>query len=162
MSKKVEIFIHQEGQSKPVLHETHDGTSVVALKADLAKGGHAECFLFEEDADEPLQDHHQIRHHGEGTKILHRSKCSRIQVTVRYAGRVSSDDFGPGSTLDRIKRWAERKLGIDEVDAAEMSLQIAGTTERPDGSTHVGSLSTQPGCSVVFDLLPSERVNGGW
>lgn len=162
MAKKIEIFIRQEGQVGPILHETHDGATVAALKADLAGDNNdAEYLLFEEDADEPLKDHHQVRDHGDGTKVLHRTRCSRVQVTVRYAGRTLSDDLGPGSTLDRIKRWAERKLGIDDTDAAEMSLQIAGTTDRPDGSTHVGSLITSPGCSVTFDLLPTERVNGG-
>lgn len=159
MSKNVEIFIRQEGQREPVLHETHDGSTVAAIKATLAADGNAEFHLFEEDTDEPLQDHHQVRHHGDGTKILHRSRCKQIAVTVRYAGRSISRDFGPGSTLDRIKRWAERKFGIDQADAAEMSLQIGGTNDRPDGSTHVGSLVDKC-CEISFDLLPSDRING--
>lgn len=68
--------------------------------------------------------------------------------------------FGPGSTLARIKDWAEREFGIDAVDAAELALQLSGTTERPDEAAHVGSLATYPDCRVVFDLLPTVRVNG--
>ncbi|WP_274377270.1 hypothetical protein [Celeribacter ethanolicus] len=40
-----------------------------------------------------------------------------------------------------------------------MSLQIAGTQDRPDGSTHIGSL-VQMCCGLSFDLLPSDRING--
>ena len=159
MSTNVEIFIRQEGQRESVLHKTHDGSTVAAVKAILAADGNAEFHLFEEDADEPLQDHHQVRHHGDGTKILHRNRCKQIAVTVRYAGRSISRDFGPGSTLDRIKRWAERKFGIDQADAVEMSLQIGGTTDRPDGSIHVGSL-VHKCCEIALDLLPSDRING--
>lgn len=159
MIKNVEVFIRREGLLEPILHETHDGATVAAIKAALAVDGEGEFFLFEEDADEPLLDHHLVRHHGDGTKILHRSRCKKIAVTVRYAGRAVSRDFGPGSTLDRVKRWAERKLGIDQADAAEMSLQIAGSQDRPDGSTHIGSL-VQKCCEIAFDLLPSDRING--
>lgn len=160
MSKKIDVFIRQEGRPDPVLHETHDGATVAALKAHLAGEGDPTFHLFEEDVDTPLKDQDQVRDNGEGTKVLHRNRCNRIQVTVRYAGRQASDDFGPGSTLDRLKRWAERKLGLDEADAAEMSLQVVGTVDRPDGSVHVGSLAAYPDCSVSFDLLPTDRVNG--
>ena len=68
--------------------------------------------------------------------------------------------FGPGSTLGRVKRWAERTLGIHEADAAEMSLQVAGTHDRPDEATHVGSLLHGDACAVTFDLLPTARING--
>lgn len=148
-----------QGHLEPVLYETHDGSTVAAIKAALISEDEGEFLLFEEDADEPLLDHHLVRHHGDGTKILHRSRCARITLTVRYAGRTISRDFGPGSTLDRVKRWAERELGIDQTDAAEMSLQIAGTQDRPDGSTHIGSL-VQTCCELSLDLLPSDRING--
>ena len=161
MSKKIDVFIRQEGSPEPALHETHDGATVAALKADLAGSDDTLFHLFEEDVDTPLKDHDQVRDNGEGSKVLHRNRCSRIHVIVHYAGQQALDNFGPGSTIDRLKRWSERKLGISEVDAAEMSLQITGATDRPDGSVHVGSLVTYPACSVSFDLLPTDRVNGG-
>lgn len=162
MATEIDIFIHREGHADPIHHQDHDGLTVEALKVHLEGGGEPiDFFLFEEDADEPLHDHHEIRHRGEGTRFLHHSRCRHVRVTVRYAGKPPVEhDFGPGSTLARIKRWAERKLGIDEADAAEMSLQVAGTRDRPDESTHVGSLVRHPDCGVTFDLLPSDRVNG--
>ncbi len=159
MNKIIEIFVRQEGQRDPILREAHDGATIAALKAQLGNED-TSFFLFEEDADEPLLDDYLIRHSGDGLKVIHRHRCKSIEVSVRYAGRQVSREFGPGSTLDRIKRWAERKLKIDDVDAAEMSLQITGSVDRPDGSTHVGSLVSCPGCKIDFDLVPTDRVNG--
>ena len=48
--------------------------------------------------------------------------------------------FGPGSTLTRIKDWAERQFEIDAVDAAELSLQLHGTNDRPDEATQLDEL----------------------
>lgn len=164
MSAQIDIFIRREGSLEPIHHMVHDGVTVEVLKIDLA-GGAAEVigiFLFEEDADEPLHDQHEIRHHGHGHahKVLHHSRCRQVHVAVRYAGHPLERAFGPGSTLARIKDWAEREFGIDAVDAAELALQLSGTTERPDEAAHVGSLATYPDCRVVFDLLPTVRVNG--
>lgn len=158
---EIDIFIHRQGQAGPIHHRGHDGLTIEALRVHLAEGAEFIGFLlFEEDADEPLHDQHQIRHRGDGTHFLHHARCHLVKVAVRYAGRAVECGFGPGSTLARIKRWAERALGIHEVDAAEMSLQLAGTHERPDEATHVGSLLHGDGCAVTFDLLPSSRING--
>ncbi len=162
MSTEIAIFIRREGHPDPIHHKVEDGIAVAALKALLEEGGDlVGFFLFEEESDEPLHDHHHLRHDGKDARYLHHSRCRHVHVSVRYAGKPPVEHaFGPGSTIARIKAWAERKLEIDAVDAAEMSLQVAGTTDRPDESSHVGSLVHYPGCRVIFDLLPSERVNG--
>ena len=160
MTTHIDIFIRREGDLDPAHHRVHDGISIETLKIDLAEGREViGLFLFEEDADEPLPDHHEIRHHGK-PHFLHHSRCRHVHVVVRYAGRPVERAFGPGSTLTRIKDWAERQFEIDAVDAAELSLQLHGTNDRPDEATHVGSLAKCPDCRVVFDLLPSTRVNG--
>ncbi len=168
MTSEFDIFIRREGHPDPAHHKVEDGLTVQALKLLLAGGADVVGILiFEEDADEPLPDHHPIRRHGHGHghghghKVLHHSRCRHVHVAVRYAGRPIERAFGPGSTLARIKDWAEREFGIDAVDAAELSLQLAGSTDRPDETTHVGSLVNCPDCRVVFDLLPTVRVNGG-
>jgi hypothetical protein len=161
MNKPIDLFIRHEGRLEPTLQECHDGATVAGLRAQLDQAEPApDAYLFEEDVDEPLRDDHLIRGGGEGAKILHRSRCRSVQVTVRYAGRSLERTFGPGSTLDRVKRWAERKLDIGAADAAHLSLQLPGTTDRPPGSVHVGSLVTAGACALVLDLLPSDRVNG--
>lgn len=87
MSAQIDIFIRREGSLEPIHHMVHDGVTVEVLKIDLA-GGAAEVigiFLFEEDADEPLHDQHEIRHHGHGHahKVLHHSRCRQVHVAVR-------------------------------------------------------------------------------
>lgn len=166
MSTEIDFFIRREGSLDPAHHRLGEGATVETLKIHLAEGGDiVGVFIFEEDADEPLPNHHELRHphhdhHEHSHRVLHHSRCRHVHVAVRYAGRPIERAFGPGSTLTRIKDWAERELGIDAADAAELSLQIAGTIDRPDGSTHVGSLAKCPNCRVVFDLLPTVRVNG--
>lgn len=73
MAKNVEIFIRREGLLEPVLYETHDGSTVAAIKAALITDDEGEFLLFEENADEPLLDHHLVRHHGDPRR---RARCS--------------------------------------------------------------------------------------
>ena len=42
----------------------------------------------------------------------------------------------------------------------EHVLQIAGTKDRPDPGTHLGTITSCPACKIGFDLVPNERVNG--
>ena len=158
---EIDLFIQREGHAEAIHHKGQDGITIEALKIHI--GGEDNVvgiFIFEEDADEPLEDSHQIRHHGDGTKFLHHSRHRKVHVDVRYNGKDEHRDFGPGFTIARVKRWAERKLGIDEGDGTEMSLQIAGTTRKPDDATHIGTLIKDGVCNLVFDLVPGKRVNG--
>jgi hypothetical protein len=59
-------------------------------------------------------------------------------------------------TVDALKKWADRELGIDPAHAAEHVLQLSGTSERPAGST-LGTLSHGHDHRVSFDLVPNER-----
>ncbi|WP_447526999.1 hypothetical protein [Parasphingorhabdus sp. NYA22] len=81
-------------------------------------------------------------------------------MIVRYAGKTYEHRFAPSVTLKKVKRRAEKKLNIDPADSVELSLQIADSSDRPDEATHVGSLANPPTCSVIFDLVPSDRING--
>ncbi len=150
-----DIFIKRSG-SLEVQHRKVETLDFAALQKELNKAFGAGS-LFLEDEDEPLSRDRRI---DTPSLFVHHSRCKRIEVTVRYAGRTFEHKFGPGTTLKTIKRRAEKKLDIDATDAAELSLQIAGTNDRPDEATHVGSVSDPSTCSVVFDLVPSDRING--
>lgn len=151
----IDIFI-KRGGSLDIVHRNIDTLDLATLKHELdAEFGPGELFL--EDQDEPLAHDHQF---APGGIFLHHSRCKRIDVIVRYAGKTFEHGFAPSVTLKKIKRRAEKKLDIDPADAIELSLQIAGTTDRPDEATHVGSLASSPTCSVIFDLVPSDRING--
>jgi len=83
-----------------------------------------------------------------------------VSVLVNYGGHQAKHRFGPGATLARIQKWAEKELGICDEDAIELGLQITGTDEKPDPSVHVGSLVSCPDCKIEFDLVPTDRING--
>lgn len=150
-----DIFIKRSG-SLEVQHRKVEKLDLPALQKELDKAFGAGS-LFLEDEDEPLSPDRRI---DAPAIFVHHSRCKRIEVTVRYAGRTFEHKFGPGTTLKTIKRRAEKKLDIDSADAAELSLQIAGTNNRPDEATHVGSVADPSACSVIFDLVPSDRING--
>ena len=150
-----DIFI-KRGGSLDIVHRNIDNLDLTALKHQLdAEFGPGELFL--EDQDEPLAHDHEF---ASGGIFLHYNRCKRIDVTVRYAGKTFKHGFAPSVTLKKIKHRVEKKLDIDAADAIELSLQIAGTTDRPDEATHVGSLASSPTCAVIFDLVPSDRING--
>jgi hypothetical protein len=151
----IDIFI-KRGETRDVKHLKVDVFDLAQIKHELDETcGAGELFL--EDAEEPLSQDHR---HESGSIFLHHNRCKRIDVTVRYAGKTFQHGFAPGTTLRKIKRRAEKKLDIDAADAVELSLQLAGTTDRPDEATHVGSLAAPKTCAVVFDLVPSDRING--
>jgi hypothetical protein len=160
MSETMNVFLKHEGR-RDVLHvEASDGAllaDVLALLTlPLLEG---EVLYHIEDSEEPVTAQHSI--HGKGSSVfVHRGRCRKVEVTVRYAGRHLRASFAPGTTLGKVKPWAERDFGIDKIDAAELSLQLAGTQDRPEESTHLGSLTSAPTCAVVFDLVPTDRVNG--
>lgn len=150
-----DIFIKRSG-SLEVQHRKLERLDLAALQKDLDNAFGAGS-LFLEDEEEPLSPDRRI---DAPAIFVHHSCCKRVEVIVRYAGRTFEHKFGPGTTLKTIKRRVEKKLDIDAADAAELSLQIAGTNDRPDEATHVGSVTDQATCSVVFDLVPSDRING--
>jgi hypothetical protein len=159
---KVNVFLQSEllrdievveiesdaGQAK--LHE--------ACLLKLGEGSGEEFFLFVEDEDDE-RSFEKLPHIPEGLRVhLHRLKG--VDVIVRYAGRDVCRSFRPSTTIGRVKRWATQELSIAPTDATEMMLQVHGTDNRPDADTHIGTLVEAPQHRVVFDLVPSPRVNG--
>lgn len=117
-----------------------------------------ELFFFIEDDDEE-RPFDKIKSIPDGLRVhLHRLKG--IDVVVRYAGRDVRRAFRPSATVGRVKRWSTHELGIAPSDASELMLQISGTDTRPDEDIHIGSLVKFPAHKLVFDLVPSPRVNG--
>lgn len=155
---QMDVFIRREGRRDVEHRRIGAGARAGEFKRELADGSPG-WFLFYEDGEEQLEDDHELRGQHGGV-FLHLTRCRKVDVTVRYAGRSITRGFPPSATLARIKRWAERKLELDAADAAELSLQLSGSDERPEESTHVGSLVTCPDCTVDFDLLPTDRING--
>jgi hypothetical protein len=122
----------------------------------------ADVLLFLEDGEEPLNEAVTVETvAGKGGVKAHLHRCRRVEVAVTFAGETVNRDFGPGTTVAAVKRWAaEGKFGMTKEDAGEHVLQIAGTHDRPSPGTHIGTLAACPACRVIFDLVPDQRVNG--
>lgn len=151
----IDIFI-KRGGCLDVVHRKVNKLDLKKLKQELdTEFGPGELFV--EDQDDPVTHDHQFK---PGSIFLHHSCCKRIDLIVRYAGKTYEHRFAPSVTLKKVKRRAEKKLNIDPADSVELSLQIADSSDRPDEATHVGSLANPPTCSVIFDLVPSDRING--
>lgn len=121
-----------------------------------------ETLLFLEDADEPVNEQSIAREHiGRAGLKAHAHRCRHVKAEVTFNGETVHHHFGPGTTVARVKTWAaERKFGMSPQEAGEHVLQIAGTKDRPDPGTHLGTLVRCPECRIAFDLVPHERVNG--
>jgi hypothetical protein len=140
--------------------------SIRDLLATAAK--HRKCeaegefHVFAEDGDEPLALDDPLPRSENGQPVrLHVHRCRRVEVTVTFSGMTKENKFAPGRTIASVKKWAAIKaFGMDPADAAEHVLQLAGTTDRPEPDTHIGSLVTCPHCQLAFDLVPLKRVEG--
>ena len=118
--------------------------------------------VFIEGCDEPLKRDDVIPGCENGQPLrVHVHRCRRIKVDVTFNGVTKEHAFGPGTTIAAVEKWAAiRAFGMSPSDAAEHVLQVAGTTERPEPDTHIGSLATCPECHLAFDLVPLKRVEG--
>lgn len=119
-------------------------------------------YVFAEGSDQPFAADDDLPSSEDGQPVrLHVHRCGRITVTVTFNGLTKEHNYGPGTPVATVKKWAAIKaFGMDPADAAEHVLQLAGTTDRPEPDTHIGALVSGPDCSLAFDLVPLKRVEG--
>lgn len=160
MASEIQIFVHAPGHETELL-SLPEGSTITVLVEELSKRGRQideTVLFFQEDGDEEIIAIHResfpLRHR----QHLHHHRCREIQVTVSYNGRSLSHGFRPGATIAKVKTHFVNALGIAPIDAAELALQIAGSTTWPESDVHVGTLSHH--CSVAFNLMPKHRVQG--
>jgi hypothetical protein len=161
----VRIYIQSEFLPDVKLVEVEDKADAQAIKhvciqalPPEARGN--ELHLFEEDSDDDVVEHGVDKLKKPDGVRLHLHRCTHIDVTVRFAGRSVDRKFRPSTTIGRIRAWSAHQLGMTPEDAAEHVLQIDGSAEQPDVDQHVGTFAMCPVCSIVFDLVPSHRING--
>jgi len=160
----IDIFYQGEG-IREIAHIEADPehTFGILKRTIIEKHGLAsESLLFLEDTDEPVDELLIVREHlGRAGLKAHLHRCRHIKTEVNFNGETVHHQFGPGTSVARVKAWAaERKFGMSPQEAGEHVLQIAGTKDRPDPGTHLGTLVHCPQCHIAFDLVPHERVNG--
>lgn len=162
--KAIDIFYQGEGIREIGHLEFGAEDTIRDLKHAIEKknGLSGEFLVFIEDQDEPASDKDRLeKHGGKGGIKIHLHRCRQIKVAVTFNGETVHHPFSPATTIARVKQWAAvRKFGMSEDEAGEHVLQIAGTHDRPAPNVHIGTLAAHPGCSIGFDLVPDERVNG--
>lgn len=159
----VRVFIQGEGISGIQHVETPLDQTFAELKDVIVArfGFPHDAALFLEDHDDPPEGGAPLgKHAGHVGVKVHLHRCPRVAVTVTFNDKSVTHAFGAGTTVARVKAWAAEKLRMSPADASEHVLQLLGTTRRPSPGTHVGALARCPDCSVQFDLVPEERVNG--
>jgi hypothetical protein len=162
--KPIDIF-YQGSHSGKVDHiqvDAADTVGVVKLRIIERHEAEADVLIFLEDHDDPIDEGRIVESIAQGnTAKVHIHRCHHVAVVVAFGGKSVTREFGPGTTVAHVKRWAaEKEFGMTKDDAGEHLLQIAGTHDRPGPGTHIGSLAKCPECRVAFDLVPDQRVNG--
>lgn len=163
---QIDVFVQGEGLKQIVRVRVPKGGCVRDLVAaaqaqGLVPGGvvmleNTEAAL---DLDATL-DAAGIAHHGR----VHVHCCRQVEVTIHFGARTLTHTFSSSSTVQAVWKWAvaEPQFNLSATDAHEHALQLCDTPNRPDPDTHLGSLVTgrSPNCTLCFDLVPKQRVEG--
>jgi hypothetical protein len=149
----IDVFYQGEGIREIAHFEADPAHTFAIVKLAIVEkhGLEHETLIFLEDSDEPVDEQCFLREHiGRAGIKAHLHRCRHIAVEVTFNGEIVHHRFGPGTTVNRVKKWAaEHEFGM-----------ISGSTDRPDPGTHLGAIVSCPDCRIAFDLVPNERVNG--
>ena len=154
----MELFVHTAGSETPQVLDVEDSLLVGELLA-----GEADGHVWVEGADEELPLDQTLaeagvrrRHH------VHRGRCPRVEVVVRFNGETFSSTFGPGTTIKIVERWAfgDAAADLSQDQAAKHVLVVPGADHFLAATVHVGSLVTTGSCQVTLDLVPRDRFEG--
>jgi hypothetical protein len=168
--KTIDVLLQSHGLADIAVLEAKPDDTLAKIVSEIDLPGDKEGrFLFLEDIDGAIDGHAVIEEllplapddDAAGPLRIHVSHCRHVEVSVRFNGETEKRRFTPSATVERIKRWAAlRAFHLSPRDAAEHALQLQGTTTRPDRDAHVGTLTHGHTCTVAFDLVPCQRVEG--
>jgi hypothetical protein len=158
----MELHMHEAGKEGPHLVELEPTQTVAEVGGKSAEGEEFELWL--EDEDEPLDRSQTLEQAGIGDRQhVHRSRCRRIVVTARYAGREPIEKpFGPAKTIKQVFHWATGEHGfpLTPEQRAKHVLALPDADHYLAWTVHVGSLADPATCSVTLELYPKERFEG--
>ncbi len=156
----MQVYVHTAGKEDPELVEVPPTALVRELVVVDANG---EELVWLEEVDQPLDvqltlEAAGIRHRGH----VHRGRCRKVTVSVRFNADSKAHAFSPANTVDRVLRWATGEHGFDlpPAEAAKHTLAVPGADHPLDPRVHIGSLVTPGSCDVKVDLLPKVRFEG--
>lgn len=154
----MELFIHTAGKEDPDVVEVEETVLVRELLA-----GEDDGRIWVEEVDEELTLDVTLADAGiHAHHHVHRGRCSRVEVVVRYNGENFTDTFGPGTTIKKVEKWAfgDKAADLSPDQAAKHVLALPGADHFLAATVHVGSLVTAGACQVTLDLLPRDRFEG--
>lgn len=154
----MELFVHTPEHEHPEIVEIEATALVRSLLVEADPDGR----VWLEEVDEEIGldlslDQAGVEHHHH----LHRGRCRRIEVVVRFNGNYERV-FGPATTIKTIHRWAcgPHAAKLSQEQAATHVLAVPGADHFLEDSVHVGSLVDGHSCKVTLDLLPRSRFEG--
>lgn len=155
----MEVFVHSSGNEQPEVVEIEE----VALIRSLIVESEPDSGIWLEEVDEEIDlditiEAAGIRHHHH----VHRGRCHRVKVTVRFNGVNHEHEYGPAATIKTVRTWAcgPHAFKLSPVEAAKHVLALPGADHFLDDGVHIGSVATEGTCAVTLDLLPRSRFEG--
>jgi hypothetical protein len=155
----MKIFSHSAGREHPEIVEIE----ATALVRELLVTRDTEEAVWVEEVEEPLDLEVTLEAAGIGHHHhVHRGRCRRVEVVVRYGGESYEDSFGPARTIRRVKRWAvgPKAADLSREEAAKHVLAMPGADHFLEDGVHIGSLVGEKSCTVTLDLMPRSRFEG--
>lgn len=162
----IEIFVQGVGIPRISLMRVPDQGTVgdiitAARPLGLKLGDSVQPVVQLENREEALGLESTLASVGIGQRSrVHIHTCQRIEVTVNFKAEHEAHPFSPSTTVHVVKQWADAKFKLTGVDATEHALQLCNSTDRPSEDTQIGALVDNSSCSVCFDLVPKQRVEG--
>lgn len=156
----MELFLHTPGREHPELIEIEPAAAVREL---LMVGTEPNGSVWIEEVDEVVDldktlEEAGIRHRHH----VHRGRCHRVEVAVRFNGQRKEHPYGPGTTIKTVYQWASGPHGfaLSPDQAAKHVLAVPGADQFLESGVHIGSLVSAESCEVILDLLPRDRFEG--
>lgn len=84
----------------------------------------------------------------------------RIEVVVYFNGRAIEKQFGPGITINAIRKWAIREYNLTNSDTTDYDLALCDSESALDPAQHIGCLAQKQGRSLCLDLLVPPKILG--
>jgi hypothetical protein len=161
---QVTLFIQVHGRRDLTEMSVADAVTPAQLHAALAAAGisltpDASVFVDEDEQQLEREGNGTVRGIRHGCRI-HVARCRRINATVHYLDKTTEKLFPPGTRVRTVKAWVVRELKLDRKDVAEHVLQLCQSTERPASDTALHTLVHGKDCTVCFDFVPEQRVEG--
>lgn len=162
------IAIQAPGAFQPVFIEATVNDRVSDLLARARQQGlsipdaDVELAVFLQDEDDELDLNSSIEHAGvSGCPRIHIARRGlRIEVVINFNGQTTQHRFGPGKTVDSLRKWAIHKFKILDAEACDYELALCDSESALDPAQHIGCLVQGHTRNLCLDLLVPSKILG--